>query len=738
MVESELADGLPPVLADAGARLAGSLDLAETLAAVGQVIVPAFADWCFVELLRPDGSIDRVLIEHRDPAKQRFIAEYDARYPLDPDAPIGSAAGIRTGQPELLPEGTDEMLAAVATDPEQLRLLRGAGFRSSIIVPLRVRGTVIGDLAVASAEAGRRYTEADVIVLQELADRCAMAIENARLHGELSRAAAEAQRSRDEMEAMLGGIADAVTAQDVGGRVVYANAAALERLGYASVEELAAAPVEELRERFQFTDEDGRPLPVERLPGRQALQGETPAPVVVRHRSIGDGELRWARVQATPVLDDAGRARLAINVIEDITDIKRAEHGYRFLADASRVLSGSLDYETTLAAVADLAVPRIADWCGVDVVEGEDVQRVAVAHVDPSRVELAREFQRRYPPGPDSLLHRIVATGRSEVIPEITDEMLVAGAVDDDHLRIIRELGMRSVMAVPMTLRDRVLGIITFVSAEAGRRFDAQDLALAEDLALRAAVAIDNARLYEASRAIAQTLQASLLPPHLPDVPGAELAAVYRPATSGIEVGGDFYDVFNLDEEQWFLVIGDVCGKGAEAAAITALARYTTRAAAVRRRSPAAILRWTNEAMLRQDTAGRFATITCLHLDLGRTPARLTVSCGGHPAPLLRRADGRVEEIGTPGTLLGLVPDPELHDAVTELAPGDLLVTYTDGLTDAAAPARTWAPEDVMHALEAADATSAGSAVAPLVAEALGGVADPRDDVALLALRMAG
>jgi serine phosphatase RsbU (regulator of sigma subunit) len=294
---------------------------------------------------------------------------------------------------------------------------------------------------------------------------------------------------------------------------------------------------------------------------------------------------------------------------------------------------------------------------------------------------------------------------------------------------------MRSVMAVPMTLRDRVLGTISFVSAEAGRSFDAQDLALAEDLAMRAAVAIDNARLYESSRAIAQTLQASLLPPHLPEVPGAELAAVYRPA-SGIEVGGDFYDVFNTAEDQWFLVVGDVCGKGAEAAAITALARYTVRAAAVRRRSPSAILRWTNEAMLRQDTAGRFCTIACAHLDLSRSPARLTVSCGGHPAPLVRRADGTVAEIGTAGTLLGLVADPDLHDAATDLAPGDLLVAYTDGLTDAAAPARTWASEDIVAMVAAADGASAGSVTSHLVAAALGGVAAPRDDVAMLALLM--
>ena len=155
-------------------------------------------------------------------------------------------------------------------------------------------------------------------------------------------------------------------------------------------------------------------------------------------------------------------------------------------------------------------------------------------------------------------------------------------------------------MLAPMTLRDRVLGVISFVSAESGRRFDEHDLALAEDLALRAAAAVENARLFETASAIAQTLQTSLLPPVLPELPGMELAAAYLPAGKGYEVGGDFYDVFNTADDQWYLVIGDVCGKGAEAAAVTALARYTIRAAAVRRRSPAAILRWLSDAMLQQ------------------------------------------------------------------------------------------------------------------------------------------
>jgi serine phosphatase RsbU (regulator of sigma subunit) len=545
------------------------------------------------------------------------------------------------------------------------------------------------------------------------------------------------RESRDEIRAVLGGVADAVTAQRPDGEVVYANEAALQRLGYSSLQELAAAPVGEVRRRFEFTDEDGMPVPMARLPGRQVLMGSVPEPLVVRHRSPHDGELRWARVQATAVPGAGDSPRLAINVIEDITDIKRAEQGYRFLAEASRILSGSLDYEATLRTVADLAVPRIADWCGVDLVDGDRIDRVAVAHVDPARVAMAREIQERYPPGPGNAIHQIIASGEPQVYSEVSDEVLAAAAVDDEHLEIMRALGMRSVMIVPMSLRGRVLGTISFVSSESGRRFDAQDAALAQDLALRAAAAIDNARLYEASAAMAQTLQRSLLPPHLPEVPGAELAAVYRPAGRGIEVGGDFYDVFDVAEGHWYLAVGDVCGKGPEAAAVTALVRYTLRAAAVRRRSPSAILRWVNDAMLRQGGVdGRFCTVACAHLDLTRPLPRLTVACGGHPPVLLLRAGGGVEEVGAPGTLLGLVDDPDLHDSSTDLAPGDGVVAYTDGLTEAQAPEHVWTPEELEAALAGAAGRSAPEIVEHIVEAALGGLPAPRDDVAVLALRL--
>ncbi len=276
------------------------------------------------------------------------------------------------------------------------------------------------------------------------------------------------------------------------------------------------------------------------------------------------------------------------------------------------------------------------------------------------------------------------------------------------------------------------------MSAEAGHSYNATDLELAESLASHAAAAVENSRLYKARSAIARTLQASLLPPALPEVKGFDLAAAYRAAGEGFEVGGDFYDVFSTADDQWYAVIGDVCGKGAEAAAVTAMARYTIRAAAVRRRSPAAILRLLSEAMLRQEPSedeGRFCTIACLHLDVSQEPARATVACGGHPLPVVLRADGRVEELGVAGTLLGLVERPDLRDRTGELGPGDTLLLYTDGLTEAGAPDNVWDPEQLAEVMAAAAGRSAQGVVDHAVAAALAVQPEPRDDIAVVALR---
>ena len=222
---------------------------------------------------------------------------------------------------------------------------------------------------------------------------------------------------------------------------------------------------------------------------------------------------------------------------------------------------------------------------------------------------------------------------------------------------------MRSACSVPLTVRGQRLGVMTLSTTDSGRRLGPEQLAVLEELGRRAAVAVDNARLHRQRSAIARTLQNSLLPPVLPEIAGIETAALYRAAGEGTDVGGDFYDLFTVADDEWIAVIGDVCGKGAEAAAVTALARYTIRTAAVRRRSPAAILRWLNDAMLRQDLDGRFCTIACVHLDTSRPgDPRTRWRAAAIPRRCCGARTGAVEDGGRAGTLLGLVPDPELAD----------------------------------------------------------------------------
>jgi serine phosphatase RsbU (regulator of sigma subunit) len=196
-------------------------------------------------------------------------------------------------------------------------------------------------------------------------------------------------------------------------------------------------------------------------------------------------------------------------------------------------------------------------------------------------------------------------------------------------------------------------------------------------------VAVENAQRYARERVIAQTLQGSLLPPSLPEIPGLELAARFNAAGDGIEVGGDFYDVFRAGEDEWCMVIGDVCGKGPEAAALTALTRYTIRAGALHERHPSRVLGLLNEAMLEQRHDGRFATVLYLRLIVGPGGrVRVVAASGGHPLPLLLRADGRVDAVGAGGTLLGVIENPVLPDAEVVLDPGDTLVLYTDGVIE--------------------------------------------------------
>jgi integral membrane sensor domain MASE1 len=256
---------------------------------------------------------------------------------------------------------------------------------------------------------------------------------------------------------------------------------------------------------------------------------------------------------------------------------------------------------------------------------------------------------------------------------------------------------------------------------------------------LLAAVITERRRAEEAVEEIAGALQESLLPSRLPEVPGMELAARFRPAGASYRVGGDFYDVFESPDGGWAVVIGDVCGKGPTAAAVTGLARYTLRAGAAVDHRPSRVLTVLNDALRREDSTRPLCTVAYARVDQDGNGFRVTCAIAGHPLPLILRHDGSVEEIGAHGVMLGAEAVPNLVDTTVELHPGDALLFYTDGLTDAYAPAHTLAPAD-LEALLGSCASMSADEIAERVSRAVTDDSrpgfEPRDDIALVVLRI--
>jgi len=255
---------------------------------------------------------------------------------------------------------------------------------------------------------------------------------------------------------------------------------------------------------------------------------------------------------------------------------------------------------------------------------------------------------------------------------------------------------------------------------------------------LLAAVITERRRAEETVEEIAGALQEALLPSRLPEVPGIDLAARFRPVGASYRVGGDFYDVFESRGGSWVVVVGDVCGKGPRAAAVTGLARYTLRAGAVHEHRPSGVLTVLNDALRDERSPRELCTVVYARLDRVDGGFRLTCSTGGHPLPLLLRRDGTVEQIGTYGLVLGAQADPHFVDTTVELHPADCVLLYTDGLTDAYAPAHTLASADVEALLGSCVGMSAGEIAEHVSGAVLDpGRSEPRDDIALVVVQIA-
>ena len=525
------------------------------------------------------------------------------------------------------------------------------------------------------------------------------------------RAAERAVREQtDRYETLLEALAEVgegmVVLED--GRCVYANHAFEQLSGY-TFPELAA-----MESLYAIVEPDEREEAERRARLRVERDIVDTTYTVSIHRR--DGGRRTLELAGVP-LEIAGPPvrRQLVLVVRDVTARRRAEAErerllarFSLLAEASALFDQSLDEERTLRSIAELCVRDLADTCVV----------VLGSYPGPARrrVAVAREPGREGASG-------VGLDGRTG--DPVAEVMRTGRTHAGEHL-----------VVVPLRARGRVLGALAagFDALEEASRAEA--LALLEDLGRRAALALDNARLYAERSTIATTLQRSLLPPDLPRIPGAQLAARYRASGDGIELGGDFYDCFATGGEEWALVIGDVCGKGAEAAAITALARYTLRASVLHSARPSQVLRGLNEALLRQGLDYRFCTVLYAAVTPRPDGCEVVLATGGHPLPLVMRAGGAVEEAGEPGTLLGIVREPEISEQRLLLGSGDALVLYTDGVVEASPTDHALAPDRLAELLLACDGRDAGAIAEAVERKALevqhGRL---RDDVAVVVLR---
>jgi serine phosphatase RsbU (regulator of sigma subunit) len=368
---------------------------------------------------------------------------------------------------------------------------------------------------------------------------------------------------------------------------------------------------------------------------------------------------------------------------------------------------------------------------------------LVIAHDDSRQSAEAEQLIKRSPVGLNDPfgVGAVIRTGRPQTYEDITEEILTGAARTPDHLDLLRRLSLGPAITVPLTARRRTIGAITLAN-QRPRPLPSDISTLAGEVAGRFANHIDNARSFRHQARLARTLQASLLPPTLPDIPGVELAARYAAGSAGLDVGGDFYDVFRLDTHRSVIVLGDVCGRGVDAATTASLVRHTFRSAAISETSPATIVSHLNEVLLRQQEAGRyeprFCTAVVAALAVAGGAVSITLAVAGHPLPILRRVDGTVSTVGSAGFLVGVDEGAHVTETRILLLPGDALVCYTDGVTERRNGDTFYELDRLMHTVAMAPGTADGLAGAVEDSVLAFAPDPPGDDLAILVLQVTG
>jgi PAS domain S-box-containing protein len=537
----------------------------------------------------------------------------------------------------------------------------------------------------------------------------------------------QAEHSRTLYAAVVENTDDAVYSKDLEARITSWNRGAEQVYGYSAAEAIGRhismlVPDDHEREEMRILDRIKR--------GERIKTYET-------SRVRKDGTRIDVSLTVSPIETVEGGVIGASVVARDVTVAKRQRESQAFLARASARLDASLDPIAAAHAITDTAVPELAEMCVIDLRRPDGLLGDSVVAAQDSALASELEGIRRRAPLDAAGEHPVAQTlraGRPLVFRDLSQPGVVSAvAQNDEHLEFIRRAGYNSAAVVPMIARSRALGAISFLHVQTDRRYDEAELELLADLGRRAAVALDNAFLYAERDRVARILQRGLRPEQPADIPGIEVAVVFEAAGRGIEVGGDFYDIFETPDG-WAVLVGDVAGKGSEAATFTAQIRHSIRALVVGPWQPDAVLARANELLIQSETDDRFASAILAKVLPDRQGAWVALSVAGHP-PALQLSESESRLIGR-GPLLGLWEDASYRLHVGRLARGDTLVLYTDGLLEAGEVSAHISSEQLAERLEDFREASTAELTERLRADALRrGEGSLQDDLVLVALR---
>lgn len=529
---------------------------------------------------------------------------------------------------------------------------------------------------------------------------------------------------------MVRGTQDAVLSKETSGVITSWNPAAERLYGYTAEEAVGR--------HVSFIVPDDREDEEHEILARVA-KGER-IETYETQRLRKDGARVDISLTISPIEDADGRIVGVSSIARDITAERRRRKAQDFLVAASRGIDASLDPTEAARNIAATAVPEIAELCVVDFVRGDGrIGDSVVAGVDPEAARRLEAIRRESPLDPegDHPVAQVLRAHRPMIWRDLrAPETAAQVAQNEAHRQLMHDAGYNSAAVVELTARGRSVGALSFLHADSALRYDDADLRLLSELADRAAIALDNARLYQERDRVAAHLQRGLRPPQPPAVPGLEMSVVFEAAGEGIEVGGDLYDVLPAEDGCW-IVVGDVAGKGIETAGVSVAMRHSVRGLVMELEEPGEVLRRVNELLLEGSTLNDFATAMVIRMRRDGEGWRFSLASAGHP-PAIHLGDEGASQLGG-GSMLGAVSTPTVGLHERRLDAGETLLLCTDGWLEAGALPRHCEPTDLAELAASHAHRSLGELIERLRDDAIARCdGDLRDDMVLLAVRPAG